>query len=667
MESKWPSGDVSKGQKQWKKLRNALLAIQMLKKLGKDRNGEFKASLRAQQQQMQAQSEAQSKQDEESRSNQGENINQETKPDSDNISGSSLESCASRESSTNGDTRCPNIQTEDKGSSKPVPRIQEQDENINSENITAQHNKANLGSEKFSEDQLAKENINEVIISETLSTEIKEKSDVKTEVEGLNKDNKEIETNDASFRRRTSTIVKTSTTGLPGVEQAKSTNQPSSNEKDEFKRSMNFKHQPNEGAVTTTLNDLNLANLGQDKKIVDLMKAEEDGKQLKTKSAENSESPSLSNVDTNLSTNLSKHADQIRGKMSNLFGRHNPQGSGVNRVLFTSEDHSFVEPTIEQDDGKSDLRSFVSEESSEYSGYATRSSASKSRSQSVESDEGMVMLDTISCDTSPNKQIKPLPTLHETPDTIPQQNSQLLSPSSLGTSPMHKVASSSSMCVPVTVDDPLGALSAATSPTNSQAKSPSRLSNSSGLTKSFTCPSQSLSQAGHNESQSPEKHSPLATNANQNMGSRGTLDENILGSPFANQTNMTRSTTMPVKEQADVTATPSSRWRINTSKIASLKKSSNYLMSSLSPSTVTKAKTHDVLNKGLSQMQSAYANATTSLSKKVEEIKEYQEQQRNLQGPTLSYPGNFLLFAVSVFGSMSFMFRRITYNTYILF
>ena len=430
---------------------------------------------------------------------------------------------------------------------------------------------------------------------------------------------------------------------------------------------MNFKHQPNEGAVTTTLNDLNLANLGQDKKIVDLMKAEEDGKQLKTKSAENSESPSLSNVDTNLSANLSKHADQIRGKMSNLFGRHNPQGSGVNRVLFTSEDHSFVEPTIEQDDGKSDLRSFVSEESSEYSGYATRSSASKSRSQSVESDEGMVMLDTISCDTSPNKQIKPLPTLHETPDTIPQQNSQLLSPSSLGTSPMHKVASSSSMCVPVTVDDPLGALSAATSPTNSQAKSPSRLSNSSGLTKSFTCPSQSLSQAGHNESQSPEKHSPLATNANQNMGSRGTLDENILGSPFANQTNMTRSTTMPVKEQADVTATPSSRWRINTSKIASLKKSSNYLMSSLSPSTVTKAKTHDVLNKGFSQMQSAYANATTSLSKKVEEIKEYQEQQRNLQGPTLSYPGNFLLFSVSVFGSMSFMFRRITYNTYILF
>ena len=636
----------------------------MLKKLGKDRNGEFKASLRAQQQQIQAQSEAQSKQDEESRSNQGENINQETKSDSDNISGSSLESCASRASSTNGDTRCPNIQTEDKGSSKPVPRIQEQDENINSENITAQNNKANLGSEKFSEDQLAKENINEVIISETLSTEIKEKSGVKTEVEGLNK---EVETNDASFRRRTSTIVKTSTTGLPGVEQAKSTNQPSSNEKDEFKRSMNFKHQPNEGAVTTTLNDLNLANLGQDKKIVDLMKAEEDGKQLKTKLAENSESPSLSNVDTNLSTNLSKHADQIRGKMSNLFGRHNPQGSGVNRVLFTSEDHSFVEPTIEQDDGKSDLRSFVSEESSEYSGYATRSSASKSRSQSVESDEGMVMLDTISCDTSPNKQIKPLPTLHETPDTIPQQNSQLLSPSSLGTSPMHKVASSSSMCVPVTVDDPLGALSAATSPTNSQAKSPSRLSNSSGLTKSFTCPSQSLSQAGHNESQSPEKHSPLATNANQNMGSRGTLDENILGSPFANQANMTRSTTMPVKEQADVTATPSSRWRINTSKIASLKKSSNYLISSLSPSTVTKAKTHDVLNKGFSQMQSAYANATTSLSKKVEEIKEYQEQQRNLQGPTLSYPGNFLLLSVSVFGSISFMFRRITYNTYILF
>ena len=55
LESKWPSGDVSHGQVLWTKLRNVLLAIQMLKKLGKERNGEFKASVRAQQQQMQLQ------------------------------------------------------------------------------------------------------------------------------------------------------------------------------------------------------------------------------------------------------------------------------------------------------------------------------------------------------------------------------------------------------------------------------------------------------------------------------------------------------------------------------------------------------------------------------------------------------------------------------------
>ena len=133
---------------------------------------------------------------------------------------------------------------------------------------------------------------------------------------------------------------------------------------------------------------------------------------------------------------------------------------------------------------------------------------------------------------------------------------------------------------------------------------------------------------------------------NQNFGSRGALDENILGSPFASQTNMTRSTTMPVKEQSDVTTTPSSRWAIPKSKLVSLKKSSNYFqsaLSTLSPSTVTKAKTQDVLSSVLSKGQSAYINATTSLSKRVEEIKEYQQQQ-NSQGPTLSYPGKLKQF-----------------------
>ena len=54
LESQWPSGDVSHGQVLWTKVRNVLLAIHILKKLGKEGNGEFKASIRAQQQQIQA-------------------------------------------------------------------------------------------------------------------------------------------------------------------------------------------------------------------------------------------------------------------------------------------------------------------------------------------------------------------------------------------------------------------------------------------------------------------------------------------------------------------------------------------------------------------------------------------------------------------------------------
>ena len=93
LESKWPSGDVSHGQILWTKLRNALLAIHMLKKLGKEGNGEFKASIRAQQQQMQLQYENQQKQEFKPK--------YDSKGELDNMSGSSFESGISGGSSSN--------------------------------------------------------------------------------------------------------------------------------------------------------------------------------------------------------------------------------------------------------------------------------------------------------------------------------------------------------------------------------------------------------------------------------------------------------------------------------------------------------------------------------------------------------------------------------------
>ena len=592
---------------------------------------------------MQLQSEAQQKQEKVSKSKHNGKADHGSKNELDNVSGSSLESGLSRLSSGNDEPGGTNTTSECKASLNQEHTMNNDLETEHPEDMKICDAENQLESKQSTDDQNKediKENETEILISDCNGGEHNPKEDTNITTNAANEGAGVDEGGEQSFRRRASTIVKTSTSTLPGVESSKQGQQPSSTEKDEFKRSINFKHQTSECGVTK-LNDLNLENLGQDKKIVDLIHGEQ-GQKTDNKSYETSESLTTINADAHFSANISKHAEQIRGKMSNLFGRHNPQGSGVNRALFSSEDEALKssgQNNMEHIDRKLDLQSIVSEDSSEYSGFATRSSVSKSRSQSVESDEGMIMFDPMSSDTSPNKQIKPLPTLHETTDKTPQESARLLSPSSLAGSPMHKVASSSSMCVPVTVDDPLGALSAAASPTNCQAKSPSRLTVESGLTKSATCPSQSLYQVGSLDSQAAEK---MKTNdSTQNFGSRGGgLDENILGSPFANQSNMTRSSTMPVKD--DVTTTPSSRWALPKSKIASLKKSSNYFqsaLSTLSPSTVTKAKTQDVLSSVLSKGQSAYINATTSLSKKVEEIKEYQEQQK-FQGPNMSYPGN---------------------------
>ena len=632
LESKWPSGDVSHGQILWTKLRNALLAIHMLKKLGKDGNGEFKASIRAHQQQMQLQYETQQKQESKSK--------YDSKGDLDNVSGSSFESGDSQGSSSN----------EEHVNTKTTAECSEGfKEASNSEEKSNNNAKEPVSENPITNDEICnrdlkvsvEESTDEVFISKNKSIESIEKSSANVEASDAKEGTKDEDSGDQAFRRRASTIVKTSTSTLPSGEQGKQQQSPC--EKEEFKRNINFTHQLNESGVTN-INDLNMENLGQDKKIIDLMQGEKNSGNI-TQSSESSESQNLNNADMNLSANISRHAEQIRGKMSNLnlFGRHNPQGTGVNRALF-SED---VEPSKESGEYRNS-ESFVSEESSEYSGFMTRSSVSKSRSQSVESDEGMMMLDPVSSDVSPNKQVKPLPTVPEMSDSLPQQNPHFLSPTSPTGSPMHKVSSSSSMCVPVTLDDPLGALSAHTSPTNSQSKSPMRLSTESGLTKSATCPSQSLSQVVRNESQFTENSKASQNRTNNDSGSRGNLDDNILGSPFANESNMTRSTTMPVNEKSSVTTTPSSRWAFPKSKLASIRNSSSVFqstLSALSPSTVTKAKTQDVLSNAWSRGKSAYSNATTQLSKRVEEIKEYQQQQKEL-GPSMAYPGNISILVI---------------------
>ena len=128
------------------------------------------------------------------------------------------------------------------------------------------------------------------------------------------------------------------------------------------------------------------------------------------------------------------------------------------------------------------------------------STSTKSRSVSVESDEGMVMAPAIGIPTAPS-----LPTVHE--DETPLNSSllsPLVSPSSVGsggvglegTVGMQRVRSTASMTVPVTENDPLGAL---TPPANHQSPT------NKGLVKSATCPNNDLYNVGNNRAKTPVK------------------------------------------------------------------------------------------------------------------------------------------------------------------
>ena len=210
----------------------------------------------------------------------------------------------------------------------------------------------------------------------------------------------------------------------------------------------------------------------------------------------------------------------------------------------------------------------------------------KSRSQSVESsDDGMVLL--VDHETAK----EPLPTVHE---GSPLPNPNFLSPV---TSPMHRANSSSSMKVPVTENDPLGALSSANSPTNtlSPTKSPCH-----GLVKSATCPNDELFTE--------------TTGSLVKLGSSTrNLDETeILGSPFSND-KMSRSSTMPVAP-----GTPSSSFgglfkSLNKSRLSNLKKS--YFNSTGLMRSFASPKHSEAFSSGLTSIRTA----ASSLSKKVGE------------------------------------------------
>ena len=221
LESKWPSGDVSHGQVLWKKLRNVLLAIQMFKKLGKERNGEFKASVRAQQQQMQLQLETQQKHEQETNPKNNGNAHCGSKGELDNVSGSSLESGLSRSSSNNDEQQCQKASVDSTEDSKQVPTNSQHISNENG-NDHIMNDNDNLGEVQF-EIKISNEDETQEKECENSGAGIieKQESEKKETNNETTKGTTEEESKEHQMRRRASTIVKTSTSTLQGVEQGK--------------------------------------------------------------------------------------------------------------------------------------------------------------------------------------------------------------------------------------------------------------------------------------------------------------------------------------------------------------------------------------------------------------------------------------------------------------
>jgi hypothetical protein len=317
------------------------------------------------------------------------------------------------------------------------------------------------------------------------------------------------------------------------------------------------------GDTISRLNDLKLDSLGQDKAILD----------------NNDTTPTMA------SKNITRYSD-IRGRFSNLLGTSSTASTtasasnkplNVNRVLFTSASGTEVE-----------YRDSSEELLTASDGLDDDFGPLKSRSQSVESedDRGMMM----------GEAVNTLPTVLE--DEHPTFTNSLLTPPGV----LHKVASSTSvklMGVPVTDNDPLGALiSPTTSPTTSK------------MPKSATA------------------NDLLVVNNTK----RPSLEaDNILGAPFAASTSdmMARSSTMPLSE-ADGGQTKSyfnlssikNMTTKGTTKLTTLKK--GYLTSATT-TTWMSPNSKESLKSGFTSLRSAYSSATTTLSKRVEELRDYQQ------------------------------------------
>lgn len=214
---------------------------------------------------------------------------------------------------------------------------------------------------------------------------------------------------------------------------------------------------------------------------------------------------------------------------------------------------------------------------------------------SSEQDLGMMMGEPVTKETS--SPAGALPTVLE---NEVQPNNNLLTPPRTSLSPdLHKVASANSiklMGVPVTTNDPLGAL-VDSSPTMQKSATASELL----------------------------------------QGKRKSLQDNILGSPFSSSTTeMSRSSTMPLTTDNDdmdqqnksyfSMASIKNMTKSGTSKLTNFKKTAYFSSSAwMSPNS------KESLNKGFSSLRSAYSSATSTISKRVEELREQQVTPSKIQ------------------------------------
>ncbi len=308
------------------------------------------------------------------------------------------------------------------------------------------------------------------------------------------------ETEEEDFRKRLSSIVKPESAVSP-TEQG-DIDSPDNGSPKKTKNNgevLADKVMSNEHGVTS-VKELKIEAMGQDKQILDQIKQQQQSQQ---------ETP----------TNIKRYTD-IRGRFSNLLGSA-AKTANVNRNLFKSYSEDGMAATTSEEVEFEPLSS------------EARTSGMKSRSTSVESEDEVIMMRGEPATTSSLPPVPENEDVQKSPTTS-GGGGQLLTPPGV----MHKVASNSSMKlmgttrfheffwffyifyviftgVPVTDNDPLGALSNANSPTTEKEKI---------IQKSATTADLLVKRDSE------------------------TSEENILGSPFASS-SMARSSTMPLEAE----------------------------------------------------------------------------------------------------------------------